>query len=477
MKKKRWRMALGAALSLSMVVAVSPATAAPPEAAPPADRLAKFAESIDHLRSTYGISAGEALRRLDVQRDAPAIEQALLGRFPNDFAGMWLDQPNGGVLVIRMVRPGLMNNPPAELDAVNYRVEGAKWSLTELRATRDRLEAAGTPTALSFVVDEQRNVVMAYDWSTTPTERAATTRTRMSFADEQGQVVDAPDQSAVKADHGDWLTAEDTIVGTEPTEGPELPEPPDGAAPAPQACDFLSCGPPPMRGGFRLKIPRDNGSNGYCTNGFNVKGSNGFVYTLTAGHCVLGPNHTKRDRSSHNNVAVGYELDATRNPTYPLDYAIMPYQNPPGAGYWLPANKAKNIVYSQCRADSPRTGCRNGNIGMVGIHGYDAIRVGWVVCHTGSATPDYGGRNWLPGTRCGQVTVKDGGIRTNLCSRPTDSGGPLFSQIDNRGYGILTGGSPAQGECTTREYSRFSPLSKVFADAELHSRIRMSLIT
>ena len=47
-----------------------------------------------------------------------------------------------------------------------------------------------------------------------------------------------------------------------------------------------------MRGGLKLYIfnsltSRPNWIT-YCTNGFNVHGSNGWQYTVTAGHCFDG---------------------------------------------------------------------------------------------------------------------------------------------------------------------------------------------
>lgn len=79
-----------------------------------------------------------------------------------------------------------------------------------------------------------------------------------------------------------------------------------------------------MKGGYRLELPRDNGVYAACTNGFNIKGSNGWRYTLTAGHCVLGSQHTHIDFSSHNGIPVGYESMSRNN--YPLGLRLDAFQ-------------------------------------------------------------------------------------------------------------------------------------------------------
>jgi streptogrisin C len=95
-----------------------------------------------------------------------------------------------------------------------------------------------------------------------------------------------------------------------------------------------------------------------------------------------------------------------------------------------------------------------------------------VLCATGTGDMDpnngYKNSTTLPGTRCGEITGTNGGIVTNICSRKGDSGGPLFSELSGRAYGILNGGTAGVGNCPTTspgsEWSQYSPLSKIFTD-------------
>ena len=43
-----------------------------------------------------------------------------------------------------------------------------------------------------------------------------------------------------------------------------------------------------MRGGIRLDVPRNDGTVGGCTTGFNLTVGVRDAYVLTAGHCVVG---------------------------------------------------------------------------------------------------------------------------------------------------------------------------------------------
>jgi streptogrisin C len=252
-------------------------------------------------------------------------------------------------------------------------------------------------------------------------------------------------------------------------------------------CHPLWCWGGPMRGGIRLDVPRDDRARpwGGCTNGFNVEGAkNGWVYTLTAGHCVLeGQAHAWQDVTYHNGIAVGKENGGTARNQSIADYAIMPYQGNQ-AQRWVLGTGPDNEVLSSCQAGS----CRNGTFGMRGVYRMDQIQTGWVVCETGSgaSTGDYpqaidslAGNGYLPGTRCGQVTRKPDLIYTDICSRDGDSGGPLFSEVDSMAYGILKGGSDRKGACGSGEVSWYTPLERIFqwSNLDTHDTIGFQLIT
>ena len=159
------------------------------------------------------------------------------------------------------------------------------------------------------------------------------------------------------------------------------------------------------------------------------------------------------------------------NNVYPTDYAAIPYVSTAVAGYWMPSNR--NEVSALCVVGESTTACRTGAIPMKGVTRYEDMRSGFVVCHTGSTEPDYGGAGWKPGTRCGVINGWTGaGIRTNTCGRPGDSGGPLFSEVSGTAYGILYGGSQVLNACRVgAEYSTFSPISKIYT--KLPANIRL----
>ncbi len=129
-------------------------------------------------------------------------------------------------------------------------------------------------------------------------------------------------------------------------------------------------------------------------------------------------------------------------------------------------------VDSWCRnASSTWQGCQTGSYAVKGAYDYSQIAPGWVACGTGSGDDSEVGytvnTDVLPGTRCGEITGKNGGLVSNICSRPGDSGGPLFSEIDGMAYGILHGGYDGNGPCPTSpagtEWSDYSPMSRIVA--------------
>ena len=101
-----------------------------------------------------------------------------------------------------------------------------------------------------------------------------------------------------------------------------------------------------------------------------------------------------------------------------------------------------------------------------GSYTYAQIGVGWVACATGATSLS---------TRCGSVTRRDGGIVTNICSQLGDSGGPLFSEVDNKAYGVLSW--ITTGGCQTGAESGFSPLSVLFSTVQAKSGISFAVNT
>jgi streptogrisin C len=229
-------------------------------------------------------------------------------------------------------------------------------------------------------------------------------------------------------------------------------------------CSIDAC-PAPMRGGARLDMWNtltDPGDSEFCTNGFNIHGSNGWQYTVTAGHCLESVTH---NYTEHNFDWVGYyNPDTYISSSYPYDGAILPYVVTGGVNYavqWL-KNQPTNRVWATNKGNSIWP--------ILGSYTYEQIHTGWVACATGAKSLN---------TRCGSVVKKDGGIVTNICVHEGDSGGPLYSQVDDKAYGILSNDNfPGDAfPCPAGLLSYFSPLSKLFSSVHAVSGLTFGVNT
>ncbi|MFG1802981.1 hypothetical protein ACGFI4_22840 [Micromonospora carbonacea] len=416
-----WRLAA----AVSLIVAAGSLTGSGPAAAAPVIRLAPAAPvqpadvagSVDYLTRTYGVSVREAVRRLELQRTAGALQDVLARDHGDTFAGSWIDQENGGVLYLASTAAGKLAPALGAIpDRQHIRVVGARHSLRELAArAREASARLGLTAEQEPVINPQRNRVELHHGAAAAVRGSAG---RLALAGDLGvTVVDSP-------------------------------------TPTPQACAIRNC-EAPMRGGLLLDFFDFNKSpKRSCTNGFNVHGSDGWQYTVTAGHCSkAGDGYYSR----HAGLWVGrYNYPTYVSEIYPNDGIIMPYVVMNGfeyVTYWV-VNPRNTVFNSRVSAQFP----------IYGMYSYAQIGVGWVACHTGQTSNN---------TRCGTVLTKDGGMITDICTQGGDSGGPLFSEADHMAYGILHGGTNSNGTCTTRSY--YSPLSKVFDSARSYSGITFNV--
>lgn len=432
---------LSAVLTMGVVAVLLPAATAAPAAIADTIRLSSrealdpdaVRESVAYLVRQYGVSQGEALRRLELQRISPQLAEQLARAFPDTYGGMWLDQAGGGVLYIRatspdQLAPALQSVP----DRAHVRVVGAGRSLRELRAEADRIVAdyGGLAT-----VDEVNNVVVI-NVATANAAREVMSRTRPGRSAAASTETAAQFGQRLRSGLADRVAA--GIVKID-YEAPHMEE---------VACTIRGCDPP-MRGGARLYIYDNLSSTTItqeCTNGFNVGSESGAQWTVTAGHCLdqVNENYTK-----HNGRWVGAYNSTTFTGgagSYPFDGAITPYVSDNDAFYWTSV-VPQNRVWTW---DDPFPEF----FAISGMYHYDQIAVGWVACAIGSTTAE---------TRCGQVVERNGGIVMNICSQGGDSGGPLYSQVDGRAYGITTA---INANCS-RSY--YSPLSNLFRVAAMWS--------
>jgi hypothetical protein len=139
---------------------------------------ADVAGSVAYLQQHYGVSQAEAMRRLNLQLRAQSLAAWLERRFPDSFAGLWLDQDHGGVLMISATQLEPIRAAVAALpERAFIRVVSARFTLRALRAVAARVQARfALRRGIAAVVDEPRNQVAVY----TSPEQLAAVRARVA---------------------------------------------------------------------------------------------------------------------------------------------------------------------------------------------------------------------------------------------------------------------------------------------------------
>jgi streptogrisin C len=405
--RRRWLGAI-ALITVGLGIGVVPAAAAAAEpirlaTQEPLDP-ALMGATIEYLTKEYGITTAEAMRRLELQRTSALLDEELQKSYPDSYGGMWLDHDNGGVLVVGATDPAVIQAALREApDYAHMRVNRVARSLAFLQASAAKIMAVEGAVRREQTGDD-------------PPE---TTFDVIASVDEVTNTVLVTGPHASKYSSGGLEQAHTLSAGTVTlsTAWPSVID---------DACYIRGC-EKPMRGGVQLQLYQSlsGSAGGNCTNGFNVRSSNGWQWTVTAGHCLKNANYTR-----HNGSWVGAERwDTFVGTHYGYDGAILPYVVTGGvnyATYWLSGRPDYYVFATGVSSAYP----------IRGMYTYSQIKVGWAACHTGA------GYN---GTRCGRVVGKDGSIRMSFATQNGDSGGPLFSQVDQRAYGILKGHSGTSG--------------------------------
>lgn len=453
---------------------------------------AQVAESLAYLENQYHVSPQEAMRRLELQKEAQSLDTTLARTAPDVYGGMWLDQDHGGQLVLEMTKPEAASAYLRGMrDAAHVSVRKVARSRADLTAAMDRLSRAvhAGPDAIYLPeISEVDNQVVLWKrtWVATAKQAAANSPAATAAARNTATTVVQNELDAgvhAAALEGPAATIRDLAMPHQ-----EYTPYVDWGFCHPLYCAYYG----PMRGGLRLDVQRDDGNWGGCTSGFNVRswyGSySGWAWILTAGHCVLSGLHWNPGNTTplqHDGYSLFKDSGVVRN-SYPYDYAILPYIDGPTAVSWLENYSGRNRVLTYCRnygqdsdANTP-CGPEATSVDkyITGIHTLGEIKAGWVVCASGSASNqvnypeahDSGaGYNYLPGTRCGHVTETNVGINADICARDGDSGGPLFSEIDNTAYGILEGDiQQRSGPCLPGELNDYAPISTILDDVNNH---------
>jgi streptogrisin C len=357
-------------------------------------------ESVAYLVGTYHVGTADAMRRMRLQADKEALTRRLAVALPGEYAGGWLDQRHGGVLAVASTRPEHARRVAGALPhGREIRVRSAAYSLAELARIRRRVDAR---TGAYAQIDVAGNRVAV--WSTRPSRvsraLAALGRDRRAVA-----VRRLPRQ-------------------------------------APTACSFFECDPP-IRAGISIGIgDKDGELLDYCTSAFNIRDNEGHFYAGTAGHCFTDRHGAKTVVSlkAHKGKDLvadtrwpGSVVANSRGPR--RDFAFVRVRD---TATWFPEGEPRNIDFFQCSTEHQPATCdkdlQSHHYRITGIKPYEGMSKGDIVCMSG-ASPQLA--RVQPGTRCGEITdLPDGGIRTNICAKPGDSGSPLFDQPTHRAYGI-----------------------------------------
>jgi streptogrisin C len=373
--------ALGAPVSSPVLTS---AAAAPP--------LAQIQESVDYLAATYGVSTQEATRRVALDTASVGLARRLAAALPQAYAGMWLDQ-RAGAMVVLATDVGRAREVVQTLPhSAEIRVQAARYSQPELERMRAQAQAAAGAAGYAQV-NEQANQVEV--WTDRPLARAALTASGL------------PAAVAVRVRPHGILTA----------------------------CEPFDCDPP-FRGGISAEMKTAPDEAGFlCTSSFNLMDNAvpPHFYATTAGHCITLASNNPQFMFHNNQVVANRAGAVIREFSGPLrDFAVMPIPNP---AMWMV--NPRNTVRFHCGDPSPSLcfdGLDSHRFPITAVRDYANVAVGNLVCMTGASPLRALVR---PLTRCGEVTaLPDSGIQTNICARRGDSGSPLFSQVTNEAFGI-----------------------------------------
>ena len=136
------------------------------------------------LMQDLGIGAAEAERRLKLQEQTSALEADLRARFPETFAGLWINQDGGGTVTI-----ATKGGDPAVVKLARGRGfdatgVSATWSSAELEAAAVRLSPGAAALGLGIGVDLLSNQVLI----TRPPDVSAESVSALLAAEQPGLV-------------------------------------------------------------------------------------------------------------------------------------------------------------------------------------------------------------------------------------------------------------------------------------------------
>lgn len=346
--------------------------------------------AVQFSMAKYTIDRPEAERRLLLQEAAGAFEAFALAGHSQSFAGLWLDQDRGRVVLAIKGEDTALEQAADErgLGPVEVRRVDRSWAhLRQLQVSLRGVHMRGISTSIStsankVIIDSPRDL---------PAEvKAVVTREPEAYLIDNQQLPDI----------------------------------------SPQACSFPYCDAP-LRAGIGLRP----GGGRDCTNAFNVRSkSDGKYYATTAGHCVDA--YPGVEWQTYFAFGGTHGIGPRQNDAFPgVDAAIIAMTNPAG---WSPGPAV--VVW-------PGNGFSQ-NENYV-VSGSAVAPLSATVCVSGSFSGSKCGvvENLSTDTSYGAndvVTVRMDG----KCTTGGDSGAPWWA--NGKAYGIHSGGSdPAASQCVS----------------------------
>lgn len=404
------RIAVGLA-ALTLVVPATSWAASSPKEDPALQALAA-----KYYAEKYGVSSGEATRRLEIQDKAANLSKKLGARLAGDYAGVWFSPESDKPVKIGVEAPTSSDAAKEARAAASADGVAAKTDVVTVSSSFGNLETA------QKTLDERLGSLIPDGKARSaidPTVNSLIVETARGLTeDESDRVQEAMNAAATSG-------SDRVAVRRRATEIASL-------LVSPNACDLPYCDRG-LRGGVRIN---QVSTGGYCTHGFNSRSRSNpsDQYVLTAGHC---PDRTGEVWDSATTSGRRFNLGSVFNRQEAGDGDAAIIRN---NGFWnditLPG---PYVVVDSSSSTTLDTAYE--------IDSEATSSVGRIVCQT-SATPYSGGADGVY-TQCGTVdavnqtvtysngTRLTGMVKTDRCGVGGSSGGPYYK--DGGAYGIHSG--------------------------------------
>lgn len=375
--------------------------------APPGSTPAITDDHIQRLAATDGVSLAHAERVLEAQLRAGDIAGDLRALLDDKFAGIWLDRTEARFKIgvadpdsVEKIAAYLDNNDIGDIaEIANVRSTFAELEVVQQRWIEDHKHELGKP-GLNIAIDSKRNAVFARVRDDLPQATLA------SLAQEAEATIANGPRIVVEQVPAERFTS------VRPT----------ACNNSIKACDV------PWRGGTGIFHDSARLNPGLCTSGFVTQGNgpNGYLFLLTAGHCLRGhSNGSQWDQRQANGQVrrVGYQHNwVDQN----YDAGIIRFNSPYFQQWYL-----GTVVWN-----------RTDFYPLYGV--WWPVQGAWL-CRTGITTATVCGVNNqvnitvdLP-NGLGQIHPHHGYVENASCTHGGDSGGPWLYL--NLAAGIHTHGA------------------------------------